>query len=254
PGRVQAGGAARVRQGPAIGGAGELSPGCAVGLRRCGAGADRGCRYDRAGAAAAPGGSELAAGIRDRGDTVARGHGRPRHRAADPADAVHERGQSGGRAAHALPGGLEPLSSARRQLAAAGGRCPRQRAAMTRRITVFLIVCFVVGAVVAVYYMPQWRPQQTQAGAKGSKGGGAGGRVAEAVPVLVAAAKTADVPVYLDGVGTAKALNTVIVRPQVDGKLINISFREGQDVEKGYILAKIDPVTYQAAYDQTVAK
>jgi len=124
---------------------------------------------------------------------------------------------------------------------------------MTRRITVFLVVCLVIGAVVGVYYMPRWQAQQTQAAAKG-KGGGAGRPGVEKVPVLAATAKTADVPVYLDGVGTAKALNTVVVRPQVDGKLINISFREGQDVEKGYILAKIDPVTYQAAYDQTIAK
>jgi membrane fusion protein, multidrug efflux system len=119
-----------------------------------------------------------------------------------------------------------------------------------RRITVFLIVALVVAGVVAVYYMPHW--QQTQAA---SKAGIRGGRPAtDPVPVLAIAAKTADVPVYLDGVGTGKALNTVTVRPQVDGKLINISFTEGQDVEKGYVLAKIDPVTYQAAYDQTVAK
>ena len=52
----------------------------------------------------------------------------------------------------------------------------------------------------------------------------------------------ADVPVYLDGVGTTKALNTVTVRPQVDGKLISVNFKEGQDVKKGYVLAKIDPV------------
>jgi membrane fusion protein, multidrug efflux system len=62
------------------------------------------------------------------------------------------------------------------------------------------------------------------------------------------------VPVYLDGVGTARALNTVTVRPQVDGKLINISFTEGQEVPKGFVLAKIDPTTYQAQYDQAVAK
>ncbi len=72
--------------------------------------------------------------------------------------------------------------------------------------------------------------------------------------MLATAANSADVPVYLDGVGTAKALNTVTVRPQIDGKLIAISFTEGQDVPKDYVLAKIDPVTYQAAYDQTVAK
>jgi multidrug efflux system membrane fusion protein len=74
------------------------------------------------------------------------------------------------------------------------------------------------------------------------------------VPVLAAAAKTADVPVYLDGVGTIKALNTVTVRSQVDGKLISINFKEGQDVEKGDVLAKIDPTTYQAQLDQAVAK
>ena len=61
-------------------------------------------------------------------------------------------------------------------------------------------------------------------------------------------------PVYLDGVGTARALNTVTVSAQVDGKLLNISFTEGQDVPKGYVLAKIDPTIYQAQYDQAVAK
>jgi len=121
-----------------------------------------------------------------------------------------------------------------------------------RRITVFLVVCLVIAAVAAVYYMPQWHPQQqTQASGKG--GGRRGGVTNDPVPVLATAAKTADVPVYLDGVGTAKALNTVTVRSQVDGQLINVSFTEGQDVPKGYVLAKIDPVTYQAAYDQTVA-
>jgi multidrug efflux system membrane fusion protein len=74
------------------------------------------------------------------------------------------------------------------------------------------------------------------------------------VPVLAATAKTADVPVYFDGVGTTKALNTVTVRPQVDGKLIEITFREGQDVNRGDVLARIDPTTYQALLDQAVAK
>jgi multidrug efflux system membrane fusion protein len=74
------------------------------------------------------------------------------------------------------------------------------------------------------------------------------------VPVLVASAARADVPVYLDAVGTVKALNTVTVRPQVDGKLVEVNFKEGQDVKKGDVLARIDPVTYQAALDQAIAK
>src|SRR5581483_765252 len=62
------------------------------------------------------------------------------------------------------------------------------------------------------------------------------------------------VPVYLDAVGTTRALNTVTVRPQVDGKLLEVGFQEGQDVKKGDVLARIDPAIYQAQYDQAVAK
>jgi multidrug efflux system membrane fusion protein len=120
---------------------------------------------------------------------------------------------------------------------------------LRRRLTVLFIAGLVIAAVVGVYYMPHW--QQTQAA---SKAGRRGAPANQPVPVLATAARTADVPVYLDGVGTAKALNTVTVRSQVDGKIVSIMFKEGQDVPAGYVLAKIDPVTYQAAYDQTVAK
>ncbi|UYO47008.1 efflux RND transporter periplasmic adaptor subunit [Rhodopseudomonas palustris] len=75
-----------------------------------------------------------------------------------------------------------------------------------------------------------------------------------AVPVLAATPKVADVPVYLDGVGSVKALATVTVRAQVDGKLIAVNFTEGQDVKAGDVLAEIDPAIYQAQYDQAVAK
>ena len=68
------------------------------------------------------------------------------------------------------------------------------------------------------------------------------------------AARREDVPVYLDGLGTIKALNTAVARAQVDGQLVKISFREGQDVPRGYVLAEIDPRTYQAQLDQTTAK
>ena len=123
---------------------------------------------------------------------------------------------------------------------------------LKRRIIVFLIGAFVVAGVVGVYYMPQWQPA-APASKSGRRGGG-GASSTDPVPVLAIAARTADVPVYLDGVGTARALKTVVVRPQVDGKLINISFTEGQEVPKGFVLAKIDPTTYQAQYDQAVAK
>ncbi len=75
-----------------------------------------------------------------------------------------------------------------------------------------------------------------------------------AVPVTAAQARIADMPIYLDGVGTAKARNTVTVRPQVDGRILSINFKEGQEVKQGDLLAKIDPSTYQAQLDQAVAK
>ena len=73
------------------------------------------------------------------------------------------------------------------------------------------------------------------------------------VPVVTAAVSRRDVPVYLDGLGTVQAFNTVTVRSQVDGQLIDVLFREGQDVKAGDVLAQIDPRTYRAAYDQAVA-
>ena len=88
-----------------------------------------------------------------------------------------------------------------------------------------------------------------------SAAGGKRGPRGDAPPnVLAAVARLADVPVYIDGVGTAKALNSVTLRPQVDGQLIKISFQEGQDVKRGDVLALIDPTTYQAQLDQAMAK
>ena len=74
------------------------------------------------------------------------------------------------------------------------------------------------------------------------------------VPVLAAAARVADVPVYLVGVGTVRALNLVTVRTQVSGTLVRIAFREGQDVKKGDVLAEIDPTIYKAQFDQQMAR
>jgi membrane fusion protein, multidrug efflux system len=62
------------------------------------------------------------------------------------------------------------------------------------------------------------------------------------------------VPVYLTGLGTVQAFNTVTIRTQVDGQLIKVAFTEGQDVKAGDVLGEIDPRPFQAAYDQAVAK
>lgn len=117
-----------------------------------------------------------------------------------------------------------------------------------RRALAWLIVLAAVcGALYYVYYGMPAAHQQTH----GRRFGGGGNAP---VPVLVAQAKRADVPVYLDAVGTVQAENTVTVRPQVDGKLLSVTFKEGQDVKKGDVLARIDPTIYQAQFDQAKAK
>ena len=74
------------------------------------------------------------------------------------------------------------------------------------------------------------------------------------VPISAVAASKADVPVYIEGVGTAAAYRTVTVRPQVDGKLDKVLFKEGQDVKQGDVLATIEPIAYKARLDQVTAK
>lgn len=75
-----------------------------------------------------------------------------------------------------------------------------------------------------------------------------------AVPVLAEQAAIADMPVFLSGVGTVRAHNMAVVRAQLSGRLTAVHYKEGQEVKKGDLLAEIDPVTHQAAYDQAVAK
>lgn len=74
------------------------------------------------------------------------------------------------------------------------------------------------------------------------------------VPVLVAVVAKRDVPVYMDGLGTIQAFHTVTMKAMVDGPLLSVNFKEGQDVAKGDVLAQIDPRTYQAALDNAMAK
>ena len=74
------------------------------------------------------------------------------------------------------------------------------------------------------------------------------------VPVSVATVTRQDVPIYLLGLGTVQASLTVGIRSQVDGKLQEVLFTEGQRVRKGDVLAKIDPRLFQAALDQAIAR
>src|SRR5262245_27087334 len=70
------------------------------------------------------------------------------------------------------------------------------------------------------------------------------------VPVLVAAARNADISVDLNGLGTVTAFNTVTVKSRVDGQLVRVAFREGQSVQAGDLLAEIDPRPFQVQLAQ----
>jgi multidrug efflux system membrane fusion protein len=73
------------------------------------------------------------------------------------------------------------------------------------------------------------------------------------MPVGVAAVERRDMPVYLSGLGTVTAFNTVNVKSRLDGQLVEVAFREGQDVKQGQLLAVIDPRPYEVALSQAKA-
>jgi multidrug efflux system membrane fusion protein len=74
-----------------------------------------------------------------------------------------------------------------------------------------------------------------------------------AIPVTVATAKVQDMPVYLNGLGSVTAFNTVSVKSRIDGELTQVAFKEGQHVNKGDLLAIIDPRPYEVALSQAQA-
>jgi len=82
---------------------------------------------------------------------------------------------------------------------------------------------------------------------KGRGGPGAGGFT---VPVVVATAQRGDLPVYLIGLGTVTAFNTVTIRSRVDGQIVKVNFTEGQFVHQGDALIEIDPRPYQVMLEQ----
>jgi multidrug efflux system membrane fusion protein len=91
---------------------------------------------------------------------------------------------------------------------------------------------------------------RSPAGVRAAAGRGGGAQPERAVPVLVAAAARRDVPIYLEGLGAVVANRTVTIRTQVDGRLQEVRFHEGQRVRRGEVLAQIDPRPFQAQLDQ----
>ena len=105
-----------------------------------------------------------------------------------------------------------------------------------------VLVTLAAGAAIWLYPVPPVPDKEKQRDAN------------QVIPVVTAAAVTQDMPIWLDGLGTVQAFQTVTVKSMVDGPPTQVAFTEGQDVHAGDVLVRIDPRVYQAALDSAVAK
>ena len=115
---------------------------------------------------------------------------------------------------------------------------------MRRRAAILASAIVVVLSVTGVFVLTHGRARETAATLLPAP---------LAVPVVASAVTSGDVPIYLRGIGTVIAYNTVVVRSQIQGQITKITFTEGQTVKAGDTLAEIDPRPYQAQLDQIVA-
>lgn len=74
------------------------------------------------------------------------------------------------------------------------------------------------------------------------------------VPVSVVTSKQGSIPIYIPAIGNVRALNSIEIRPQVGGVLLDVSVSEGDMVKKGQVLAVIDPRPFKAALDKSQAQ
>jgi multidrug efflux system membrane fusion protein len=116
------------------------------------------------------------------------------------------------------------------------------------RLWLWLILIVAAGGA-AVYFGPRVTQAVVQDKTKQTAKGNAG-NAPRSVPVVAMAAHKGDMPVYLNGLGSVTAFNTVTVRSRVDGQLIKVAFQEGQFVKEGDLLAEIDPRPYQVQLQQ----
>jgi membrane fusion protein, multidrug efflux system len=129
------------------------------------------------------------------------------------------------------------------------------------RIAAALCGALILSAAGAAYYFRIWPAQQWLAQAQlllapaqsTEAALPAGARQGAPVPVKVAAALVEDVPIYLSGIGTVQAYNTVNVQSRIDGEITEIRFQEGQDVHQSDVLAIVDPRPLQAQLEQQIA-
>jgi len=116
---------------------------------------------------------------------------------------------------------------------------------------IWLILLIIAGA--GGYYAWHSSQAQTVAGAGAPRGRAGRGNQGGTVPVVVATVARQNLPLFLDGLGSVQAFYTVTLKSRVDGELVEVDFKEGQDVKKGDLLAVIDPRPYAVALAQAQA-
>jgi multidrug efflux system membrane fusion protein len=114
-----------------------------------------------------------------------------------------------------------------------------------RRWRWIAVVLVVIAAALALWF---WFGRG--AGDPTKAGGGKGDPNARTVPVVAAPARKGSIAVYIDALGTATPRNMVVVRARVDGQLLSVAFKEGQDVKAGDLLAQIDPRPFEVQLSQ----
>lgn len=127
---------------------------------------------------------------------------------------------------------------------------------MSRLWKIVLLVAVVLVVVVVGVRMAGGGRNAPQGGDAPAAGGAPGaGQPPDTgpVPVTIVEAVRQDVPVYASALGTVSAMNTVTVSPQIGGQLLSLDFREGEEVKQGAVLARIDPRSAQASYDEAAA-
>ncbi len=118
---------------------------------------------------------------------------------------------------------------------------------VSRKVIGTVVVCVLL-ALGAIWLVRHYRAASAKKASANAQSGGV------VVVVVDGRVQQRDVPIYLDGLGTVQAFNTVTVHVRVDGQLQRVAFVEGQDVHAGDLLAQIDPDPFRAALEQAEAK
>jgi multidrug efflux system membrane fusion protein len=112
------------------------------------------------------------------------------------------------------------------------------------RRLVLIVGLLVVGAAAILADTRWWGSSISQSVALGS---------GPSIPVMTDKARRADVPIFLTGLGTVQAFNSVLIKSRVDGQIVKIRYEEGKDVHAGDVLVEIDRAPFEAVLAQAEA-